>query len=142
MRLKIVGRHPQSLGTECVIFGYFGARSDAFAPVPGPMHSDGDGEFSAFGRWRLRPMRPGPGADTAPALVGADVNGDACRTSGRLLVLSHSWSGQLQINNVARRYTVDLYSQETRLVLLDLEQNPIRMHRSRGRQRGFGILGD
>jgi hypothetical protein len=37
-----------------------------------------------------------------------------------LIVLSHSWSGRLQINNITRRYTVDLYSQQTRLVLLDL----------------------
>ena len=118
MRLKIVGSHPQAQGAECVIFGYFGAASNAFAPVLSPTQISG--EFSARGRWDLKPMRPGPGADTAPALVGADINGDACRTSGRLLVLSHNWSGRLQINNVVRRYTVDLYSQETRLVLLDL----------------------
>jgi hypothetical protein len=65
-------------------------------------------------------MRPGLGPETAPALVGAQAGGDYCRTTGRLVVLSHSWSGRLQINNIDRKYTVDLYSQPTRLVLLDL----------------------
>lgn len=119
MRLKIVGSHPQSQGAECVIFGYFGASTNTFSPIDGAMLG-GDGELSAVGRWALRPMQPGLAGASAPALVGEDINGDACRTTGRVLVLSHSWSGRLQINNVARRYTVDLYSQETRLVLLDL----------------------
>ncbi len=123
MRLKIVGSHPQAQGSECVIFGYVGVRSNAFTPISSAPISDdlpsGD-EFSPIGRWSIRPMQAGIGEATAPALVGADVNGDACRTSGRLLVLSHSWSGRLQINNIARRYTVELYSQQTRLVLLDM----------------------
>jgi hypothetical protein len=118
MRLKIVGSHPQAQGSECVIFGYVDVRSDVFTPIRTDL--DARGEFSPMGRWAARPMRPGLGEATAPALVGVEVNGDACRTSGRLIVLSHSWSGQLQINNIARRYTVDLYSQDTRLVLLDL----------------------
>lgn len=65
-------------------------------------------------------MQPGVGTETALALVGAEVGADYCRTTGRLVVLSHSWSGQLQINNADRKYTVDLYSDVTRLVLLDL----------------------
>ena len=118
MRLKIVGAHSQAQGSECVIFGHVGARSDAFSPIHATMPADK--EFSTLGRWDVRSMRPGPGEATAPALVGADVHGDACRTSGRLIVLSHKWSGRLQINNISRRYTIDLYSQDTRLVLLDL----------------------
>ena len=65
-------------------------------------------------------MRPGDGLGLAPALVGAKAEGDSCRTSGRLVMVSHSWSGVLQINNVGRKYTIDLYSEETRLVLLDI----------------------
>lgn len=118
MRLKIVGSHPHAQGSECVIFGYVGVRSDAFVPIAGDMRTGA--EFSAVGGWAARPMRPGLGEATAPALVGVDINDDACKTSGRIVVLSHNWSGRLQINNVANRYTVDLFSQRTRLVLLDL----------------------
>jgi len=115
MRLKIVGCHPNSHGSECVIFGCVTVGGHSFTPVGAETR-----ELRAFGRWDARPMRPGLGPETAPALVGTDVGGDYCRTSGRLVVLSHSWSGRLQVNNIDRKYTVDLYSQQTRLILLDL----------------------
>ena len=35
-------------------------------------------------------------------------------------MVAHRWSGVLQINDIGRKYTIDLYSQETRLVLLDV----------------------
>ena len=120
MRLKIVGQHPQAHGSECVIFGYVSADGHAFAPVRADMRGGANAELSALGHWDVRPMRPGLGPETAPGLVGFDAGGDHCRTSGRLVVLSHSWSGKLQINNVDRKYTVDLFSDATRLVLLDL----------------------
>ena len=48
MRLKIVGSHPQAQGSECVIFGHVGARSDAFTPINHDLRADR--EFSATGR--------------------------------------------------------------------------------------------
>jgi hypothetical protein len=120
MRLKIVGKHPHARGYECVIFGYLKAGSHAFAPIRAVMGVEGQTEISEFARWDNRPMRPSLGPETAPALVGVLDGGDSCRTSGRLVVLSHSWSGTLQINNIDRKYSVDLYSEQTRLVLLDL----------------------
>ena len=120
MRLKIVGKHPRAHGSECVIFGYLKSRSHSFAPIRVDMGEGADADISAFGRWDNRPMRPSMGPETASALVSAQDGSDYCRTTGRLVVLSHSWSGRLQINNIDRKYTVDLYSEETRLVLLDL----------------------
>ncbi len=120
MRLKIVGKHPHARGYECVIFGYLKAGSHTFAPIRADMGANKQTDISEFARWDNRPMRPGLGPETAPALVGALDGGESCRTSGRLVVLSHSWSGTLQINNIDRKYSVDLYSEQTRLVLLDL----------------------
>lgn len=120
MRLKIVGHHPRAHGSECVIFGYVGADGRGFRPIRPDMREGGPSELSASGSWDARPMRPGLGTETAPALVGMQAGADQCRTTGRLIVLSHSWSGQLQINNIDRKYTVDLYSDVTRLLLLDL----------------------
>ena len=119
MRLKIVGQHPQARGSECVIFGFFGENDSQFSPVRADMRG-GPGELSVSGGWYERPMRPGLGDGTAPALVAAEPHADSCRTTGRLIVLSHSWSGRLQINNLDRKYTVDLHSDVTRLLLLDL----------------------
>jgi hypothetical protein len=65
-------------------------------------------------------MRPGPDLGLALALVASSAGGDYCLTTGRLLMVAHRWSGVLQINDIGRKYTVDLYSQETRLVLLDV----------------------
>jgi len=120
MRLKIVGQHPLAHGSECVIFGYVGANDPAFRPVSADLRERATAEISANGSWETRSMRPGLGSQTAPALVGAEAGADSCRTTGRLVVLSHSWSGKLQINNIDRKYTVDLFSEVTRLVLLDL----------------------
>jgi hypothetical protein len=117
MRLTIVGKNPRAAGSECVIFGHIG-RDGLFAPVaPGKRAGR---ELAAFGGWELRDMRPGLGLATAPALVGWTEHADYCRTSGRLVLVSHRWSGQLQINDVARKYVVDLYSEQTRLILLDV----------------------
>jgi hypothetical protein len=65
-------------------------------------------------------MRPGAGLETAPALVGSAAHGGYGRTTGRLVLVAHNWSGRLQINNIGRKYTIDLYSPRTRLVLLDI----------------------
>ena len=63
MRLGIVGRNPRAGGWECVIFGHIGLRSDAFAPVAeDALNGKRRGrEFSAFGPWDIREMRPGAG---------------------------------------------------------------------------------
>jgi len=122
MRMTIVGKNPHAGGSECVIFGHFSATGDRFAPI-GEELPDAHGkraELSWQGGWDVRPMRPGDGLGVAPALVGALDQGDYCRTSGRLVLVSHRWSGVLQINNIGRKYTIDLYSEETRLVLLDV----------------------
>jgi hypothetical protein len=116
MRMTIVGSNPRSGGSECIIFGHFGRDDHRFAPVGA---AEGDG-FSAHGEWEVRPMRPGAGLETAPALVGSLAKGGYGRTTGRLVLVSHNWSGKLQINNIGRRYTIDLYSPQTRLVLLDV----------------------
>ena len=120
MRMTIVGANPHADGAECVIFGHVGRRSHVFAPIS-PTLRDGDGgakEFSSYGGWEVRAMRPGDGREMATALVGAI--GRNCRSTGRVLVVSHRWSGVLRIDDVARRYAVDLYSPQTRLVLLDM----------------------
>jgi hypothetical protein len=117
MHLTIAGRNPRAAGSECVIFGHIARSGGAFAPVT----SDAPrGELAAHGGWELREMRPGRTLATAPALVGSTAGADYCRTSGRLLLISHRWSGVLEISNVARKYLVDLYSDETRLTLLDV----------------------
>ena len=117
MRLTIVGKNPRAAGSECVIFGRID-RKGALTPVTPEMR--GDQELAVFGGWEMREMQPGLGLATAPALVGWTERADNCRTSGRLVVLSHRWSGQLQVNDVARKYVVDLYSERTRLTLLDV----------------------
>ena len=121
MRMTIVGKSQRAGGSECIIFGHV-AGDDSFAPVtPGKDDAKGDGEaLSAHGRWEVREMRPGAGAATAPAFVGWNAGDDYCRTTGRLIVVSHRWSGVLQFNDIGRKYTIDLYSRETRLVLLDV----------------------
>ena len=117
MRLTIVGRNPRAAGSECVIFGHIASRDGAFVPVNSNLVQ---GELAAYGGWEVREMRPGVEQAMAPALVGWTEGADYCRTSGRLLLISHRWSGVLQINNVARKYIVDLYSEQTRLMLLDV----------------------
>jgi hypothetical protein len=122
MRMTIVGKNPRAGGSECIIFGHFNAANHRFTPLSltsGPARSKRE-ELSWEGGWDVRPMRPGDGHGLAPALVGHKVEGDSCRTTGRLVMVSHSWSGVLQINNIGRKYTIDLYSEETRLVLLDI----------------------
>ncbi len=122
MRMTIVGKNPRAGGSECIIFGHFNATSHHFTPIR-PTSRDAQGkreELSWEGGWDVRPMRPGDGLGVAPALVGSHAQGDSCRTTGRLVLVSHSWSGVLQINNIGRKYTIDLYSEETRLVLLDI----------------------
>ncbi len=122
MRMSIVGRNPCAGGSECIIFGHVGAATHRFAPISPDMRDvarKGD-ELSLRGGWDVRPMLPGNGLATAPALVGAEAQGTSCRTTGRLVLVSHSWSGVLQINNIGRKYTIDLYAEESRLVLLDL----------------------
>src|SRR4051794_29624376 len=122
MRMTIVGKNPRSGGSECIVFGHFDRKSDAFAPVAPDIigQESRTGGLAAYGGWELREMRPGGGEASAPALVGWTPGNDYCRTTGRLVVLSHRWSGRLQIDDIGRRYTVDLYSPETRLALFDL----------------------
>jgi hypothetical protein len=114
MRMTIVGGNPRAGGSECVIFGRLGLLDHRFTPV-----SRGDIELATEGGWDIRPMRPAPALADAPALVAAARN-DSCRNAGRLVLVSHSWSGVLQINDIGRKYTVDLYSPTTRLALLDV----------------------
>jgi hypothetical protein len=117
MRLTIVGRNPLAAGSECVIFGHIARRDGAFVPVSAETRG---GELAVYGGWDMREMRSGVELGVAPALVGSAEGADYCRTGGRLLLLSHRWSGRLQINNVGRKYVVDLYSEQTRLTLLDI----------------------
>ena len=117
MRMTIVGKNPHAGGSECIIFGHVDGEG-AFAPVTRGAESQAEG-LSAHGSWDVREMRPAAGVSTAPALVGWNAGGDYCRTTGRLVIVSHKWSGRLQLNDIGRKYTVDLYSQDTRLVLLD-----------------------
>jgi hypothetical protein len=116
MRLTIVGRNPRSDGSECVIFGHVGRSDGVFVPVAPDVRRR---ELAVRGGWELREMRTGAGLTVAPALVGWTEGVDDCRTAGRLILISHRWSGRLQINNIGRKYVVDLYSPETRLTLLD-----------------------
>ncbi len=118
MRLTIIGRNPRAAGSECVIFGHFARGDGAFVAVGADPRQ---GELAVHGGWELREMRPGAALGTAPAWVGWTEGADYCRTGGRLLMISHRWSGVLAINNVARRYLVDLYSEQTRLTLLDVD---------------------
>ena len=122
MRMTIVGKNPRAGGSECILFGHFDAASHRFAPVSLESR-DAQGKRKELfweGGWDVRPMRPGDGLGLAPALVGNGAEGDYCRTTGRLVLVSHSWSGVMQINNIGRKYTIDLYSEETRLGLVDV----------------------
>jgi hypothetical protein len=117
MRMTIVGGNPRAAGTECVIFGRVGVADHRFTPVGRDARVDG--ELVTQGAWDVRPMRPAPALADAPALFAASLK-DSCHTSGRVILVSHGWSGVLQINDIGRKYTVDLYSQTTRLALLDV----------------------
>jgi hypothetical protein len=117
MRMTVVGSNPRAGGAECIIFGHVGVENHRFMPVGPELQGK---ELSSRGGWEVRPMRPGADLSTARALVGAEAQTPDCRTTGRLVLVSHSWSGMLRIDNIGRKYTVDLYSEETRLVLLDL----------------------
>jgi hypothetical protein len=117
MRMTIVGSNPRAGGSECVVFGRLGA-DHSFIPVSPKARSGGDEDFATQGGWEVRPMRPAPALADALALVGR-AQGDSCRITGRLVLVSHDWSGVLQINDIGRKYTVDLYSPTTRLTLLD-----------------------
>ncbi len=120
MRMAIVGRNPGSGGSEGVVFGHIGRFSHAFSTAPRRLGEQAGEELAAHGQWDIRPMRPGAGLETAAALVSeSDHGADYFRSTGRVVMLSHSWSGKLQINDIGRRYTVDLYSEQTRLVLVD-----------------------
>ena len=122
MRMAIVGKNPCAGGSECIVFGHVGRDTGRFAPITLDMRQTsrkGD-ELSAHGHWDVRPMLPGDGLQLAPALVGATGDGAWCHTSGRMIVVSHNWSGVLQIDNIGRRYLVDLFSDVTRLALLDV----------------------
>jgi hypothetical protein len=122
MRMAIVGKNPRSGGSECIVFGHVGRDSDQFSPITLAMREQSakGAELSAFGPWDVRPMRPGEGLPLVPALVAGTSEGAWTRTSGRLVVVSHNWSGALQIDNIGRKYNVDLYSNVTRLTLLDV----------------------
>jgi hypothetical protein len=121
MRMTIVGSNPRAGGSECILFGHVGLQNDRFEPIEREPRATGarTSELSAHGGWEVREMRPGADLGLALALV-ASSPGDYCRTSGRMLMVAHRWSGVLQINDIGRKYTIDLYSQETRLVLLDV----------------------
>jgi hypothetical protein len=122
MRMTIVGSNPRAGGSECILFGHVGRKSDRFEPIEREPRATGarKSELSAYGGWEVREMRPGADLGLALALVASSAGGDYCRTSGRMLIVAHRWSGVLQINDIGRKYTIDLYSQETRLALLDL----------------------
>ncbi len=122
MRMTIVGSNPRAGGSECIVFGHVGRRSDRFKPIKREPRAteERDSELSAYGAWEFREMRPGSELGLALALVASLAGGDSCRTTGRLLMVAHRWSGVLQINDIGRKYTIDLYSPETRLVLLDV----------------------
>ena len=122
MRMKIVGSNPRAGGSECILFGCVGRQSDRFEPIEREPRATGErkSELSAHGGWEVREMRPGADLGLALALVASSAGGDYCRTSGRMLMVAHRWSGVLQINDIGRKYTIDLYSQETQLVLLDV----------------------
>jgi hypothetical protein len=122
MRMAIVGSNPRAGGSECIIFGHVGSRNHRFEPITLDMRGQErkGGELSAYGGWDVREMRPGASLAKTPALVGGARADDYCRTTGRLLLVSHSWSGRLQINDIGRKYTIDLYSETTRLALLDV----------------------
>ena len=117
MHVAIVGSNERSGGAECVVFGHVGRRDGRFVSIERAADS---GEFSPRGGWERREMRPGPDVERAPALVGAEIGRDILKTSGRLIVVSHRWSGVLQVDDIGRKYEVDLYAHETRLLLLDL----------------------
>ncbi len=120
MRMAIVGKNPRAGGSECIIFGHVGRRNHRFHPITLDMpREDRSRELSAYGGWDIRDMRPGARFANAPALVGGASPDEYCRSSGRLLIVSHRWSGVLQVNDIGRKYTIDLYSEPTRLVLLD-----------------------
>jgi hypothetical protein len=121
MRMTIVGSNPRAGGSECILFGHVGRQSDRFTPIERDSAGEGrNSELSADGGWAFREMRPGSDLGLALALFASSANSDYCRTTGRLLMVAHSWSGVLQINDIGRKYTIDLYSPETRLVLLDV----------------------
>ena len=122
MRMTIVGSNPRAGGSECILFGCVGRQSDRFEPIEREPRATGErkSELSAHGGWEVREMRPGADLGLALALVASSAGGDFCRTTGRMLMVAHRWSGVLQINDIGRKYTIDLYSQETRLVLLDV----------------------
>jgi hypothetical protein len=121
MRMTIIGSNPRAGGSECILFGHVGRQSDRFKPIERDFATkERNGELSANGGWAFREMRAGSDLGLALALVASSTNSDYCRTTGRLLMVAHSWSGVLQINDIGRKYTIDLYSPETRLVLLDV----------------------
>jgi hypothetical protein len=122
MRMTIVGSNPRAGGSECVLFGHVGRQSNRFEPIERKGRATGErkSELSACGGWEVREMRPGAHLGLALALVASSAGGDYCRTTGRMLIVAHRWSGVLQINDIGRKYTIDLYSEETRLMLLDV----------------------
>ena len=122
MRLRIVGNNPHAGGSECIVFGHLDSKSNQFTPVSRePRDLSGRKAGISFqGGWEVSDMRFGAGLAKASALVGRTIGQDSCTTSGRVVLVSHRWSGVIQVNDIGRKYTVDLYSQETRLVLLDI----------------------
>jgi len=122
MRMAIVGKNPRAGGSECIIFGYFRDRNSHFSPLLDPRAaSAAKNELSYSSDWEMREMRPGAGLAQVPALVAAGVGGQAVRVAPRVVLVAHGWSGTLEVDSDGRKYTVDLYSEETRLVLLDAD---------------------
>ena len=78
-------------------------------------------------------MRPAP-ALAAPG-AGRPAQRDFCRTTGRLVLVSHNWSGVLQINNIGRKYTVDLYSDHAAGAARRRQRDHGRRHRARRHRR-------
>ena len=122
MRVEVVDRNSRARGSECIVFGSVSRTTDLFKPIALDMRDSKAKaeELSSYGAWDVRPMLPSPDLETAPALVSVAAQGAYCRTTGRLVVVSHAWSGVLRAHDIGRQYLVDLYSETTRLVLMDL----------------------
>lgn len=104
MHVAVVGQGLLSRGGECVLFGQLD-RGSRLEPV------------IVDELWERKPMRPAVGLEEVAAWVAGC--GVTCRTSRRLIMISHPWSGVVQIHDLGRRYILDLYNEQTRLIVLD-----------------------
>jgi hypothetical protein len=125
MKLTLVGKNGNASGSECVIFGHVETDGGRFVQLqPGRLGlpaGAGGRDLAPGGSWQLRDMSPGADLAPVPALVTwSTTPATYCLTSGRLVVLSHGWSGIVRILDRRREYRFDLYSPSSRLLLLDV----------------------